>query len=80
MLFAGSVSASAQVYNSKTTQSVSLAPASGGSFDGIYLSSKGGSQLNGPTLADSGKTDKRVACTKPMDADTCARHCGLASN
>jgi hypothetical protein len=80
LLFAGSAMANAQVYNSKTTQNVSSAPASGGTFDGASLSSKAGSSLSGPTIAQAGKTDKRVACSKPMDSATCAIHCGLDKN
>ena len=80
LLFAGSALADSSVYNSKTSQNISSAPASGGTFDSTYLSSKDGSQLNGPTVAQSGKTDKRVACSKPMDSATCAIHCGLAKN
>jgi len=80
LLFAGSAWADTSVYNSKTTQNVSFAPATGGAFDGIYLGSKGGSQLNGPTVAQAGKTDKRVACSKPMTPEACAIHCGLAKN
>ena len=81
LLCAGSALADNAVYNSKTTQNVSFAPASGGPFDGSYIGSKGGgSYLIGPTVAQSGKTDKRVACSKPMDAATCAIHCGLTKN
>jgi hypothetical protein len=80
LLFAGSAMADTQIYNSKSTQNASFAPASGGSFDGIYLSSKGGSQLDGPTVAQAGKTDRRVACSRrsQMSPETCARHCSVA--
>ena len=79
LLCAGSALADTPVYNSKTTQNVSFAPASGGTFDGSYIGTKGGgSYLIGPTVAQAGKTDKRVACSKPMDPATCARHCSLA--
>jgi hypothetical protein len=80
LLFAGSALADSSVYNSKTSQNVSSAPASGGVFDGASLSSKGGSQLNGPTVAQAGKTSRTLVCSRPMDAATCARHCGLARN
>ena len=80
LLFAGSALADTQVYSSKTTQNISSERASGGTFDGTHLSSKGSSQLRGPTVAQSGKTNKSVACSKPMDSDTCAIHCGLAQN
>jgi hypothetical protein len=80
LTFAGSAMADDQVYNSKTSQNVSLAPATGGSFDGTYLSSKGGSGLSGVT--NGGITDKRVACSRrsQMSPETCAIHCGLAQN
>lgn len=65
-------------YNSKTAQTVLIAPASGGAFDGTYISSKNGSQLKGPAVADAGKTSRTVACSRPMDAATCAIHCGVA--
>ncbi len=45
-----------QAYNSKNlTQNVTYAPSTGGTFDGTYLSSKGGSGLAGPTQAQAGK-------------------------
>ena len=68
------------VYNSKTTQNVSFAPASGGAFDGTYISSKGGSGLSGPR--NGGLTDKQVACSRrsQMTPADCARHCGVAVN
>jgi len=78
LLLAAPAFAGTPAYNSKTTQTVSLAPASGGAFDGTYISSKGGSQLNGPTVAQAGKTSRTVACSRPMDKATCAIHCGLA--
>ena len=80
LLFAGSAMADNAVYNSKTSQNVSFAPASGGAFDGTYISSKGGSGLSGPT--NGGITDKRVACShrSQMSPQTCAIHCGLALN
>jgi hypothetical protein len=77
-LFVGSVVANAQVYNSKTTQTISLAPASGSAFYGTYLSSKSGSGL--PGITNGGLTDKRVACSKPMTPDTCALHCSVAKS
>lgn len=77
-LFTVPAFAGTTAYNSKTTQTVSLAPASGAAFDGIYLSSKSGSQLNGPTVAQAGKTSRTVACSRPMDTATCAIHCGVA--
>ena len=80
LFFAGSVMANAQVYNSKTSQNISYAPVTGGVFDGTYLSSKGGSILAGPTQSEAGKTSPTVACSRPMDAATCARHCSLAKN
>jgi hypothetical protein len=82
LLFAGSALADTAVYNSKATQNVSFAPASGKAFDGTYISSKGGSQLNGPTVAQGGKTDRRVACSRrsQMSPEECSRHCGLAQN
>jgi hypothetical protein len=78
LLFAGSALADTAVYSSKTTQNVSFAPASGGAFDGTYISSKGGSGLSGPN--NGGLTDKRVACSRraQMSPETCAIHCGLA--
>ena len=78
MLFAGSVMANAKAYNSKTSQNISSAPVTGSAFDGTYLSSKGGSILAGPTQAQAGNTSRSVACSRPMDAATCERHCGLA--
>ena len=80
LAFAGSAMADNQVYNSKTSQNVSLAPSTGGTFDGTYLSSKSGSGLTGPV--NGGITDKRVACShRPqMSPETCAIHCGLAVN
>jgi hypothetical protein len=80
LLFAGSALADTQVYNSKTSQNVSFAPASGGAFDGSYISSKGGSGLSGPR--NGGLTDKRVACSRrsQMTPENCAIHCGLAVN
>ncbi len=82
LLGAGSALADTQIYNSKTSQNVSFARASGGAFDGTYLSSKGGSLLDGPTVAQAGKTDKRVACSRraQMSPETCALHCSLAKN
>jgi len=73
-LFVGSVVANAQVYNSKTTQTISLAPASGSAFYGTYLSS------SLPGITNGGLTDKRVACSKPMTPDTCALHCSVAKS
>ena len=78
LLLAAPAFAGTPAYNSKTTQTVSLASASGGAFEGIYLSSKAGSQLNGPTVAEAGNTSRTVACSRPMDAATCALHCGIA--
>jgi len=78
LLLAAPAFAGTTGYNSKTTQTVSLAPASGGAFDGTYISSKNGSQLKGPAVADAGKTSRTVACSRPMDAATCAIHCGVA--
>jgi hypothetical protein len=49
LIFTESVQAGTVVYNSKTTQNISSAPASGGAFDGTYLSSKAGSHLVGPS-------------------------------
>jgi hypothetical protein len=82
LLFAGSAMADTSVYNSKTTQAVSPAAttSNGGVFDGAALSSKGGSLLNGPSVAQAGSTSRTVACSRPMSADTCARHCGLAKS
>jgi hypothetical protein len=82
LLFAGSALADTPVYNSKTSQNVTFAPSTGGSFDGTYLSSKSGSGISGPTQAQAGKTDKRVACSRrsQMSPETCAAHCGLALN
>jgi hypothetical protein len=80
LVFAGSAMADTSVYNSKISQNVTSAPASGGAFDGAYLSSKGGSDLLGPTVAQAGKTSRTVACSRPMDMATCLRHCGLAQN
>jgi hypothetical protein len=80
LFFAGSALADSSTYNSKTTQNVSFAPASGGAFEGSYLSSKSGSRLNGPTVVQAGKTSRTVACSRPMDAATCAIHCGVAKN
>jgi hypothetical protein len=80
LLFTGSAMANAQVYNSKISQNVSSAPASGGTFDGASLSSKGGSRIAGPTVAQAGTTSRTVACSRPMSADTCARHCGLVKS
>jgi hypothetical protein len=82
LLCAGSALADTAVYSSKTTQNVSFAPSSGGPFDGTYISSKSGSQLLGPTVAQAGKTDKRVACSRraQMTPADCARHCSLAVN
>ncbi len=45
LTFTGSVQADTAIYNSKTTQNVSYESASGGAFNGAYLSSKGGSGL-----------------------------------
>lgn len=72
--------ANAQAYNSKTTQNVSIASSAGGSFDGTYLSSKGGSGLSGPTVAQAGKTAPQVACShrSQMSPATCANHCPSA--
>lgn len=80
LLFAGSALADTPVYNSKTSQNVTFAPSSGGSFDGTYLSSKSGSGLSGP--GNGGITDKRVACShrSQMTPEACAMHCGLAKN
>jgi hypothetical protein len=44
----GVTQSSTVVYNSKTTQNIPSAPASGGAFDGTYLSSKAGSHLVDP--------------------------------
>lgn len=77
-MFAGSAMADTSAYNSKTTQTISTAPASGGVFDGTYLSTKSGVNPVGPTVAQAGKTSATVACSRPMDASTCSRHCGLA--
>ncbi len=49
LILTGSAQANASIYNSKTTQNVSHAPASGGAFSGTYLSSKAGSGLVGPS-------------------------------
>ncbi len=81
LFFAGFPAANAQVYNSKTTQNVSIASSSSGdAFDGTYLSSKGGSGLSGPTVAQAGKTDPRVACShrSQMSPEACASHCPAA--
>ncbi|HEY0258132.1 MAG TPA: hypothetical protein VGC39_11860 [Candidatus Methylacidiphilales bacterium] len=80
LLFAGSASADTQIYSSKTTQNVSVASSSGGTFDGTYLSSKGGSGLSGPTVAEAGKTDPRVACShrSQMSPEACTAHCPMA--
>jgi hypothetical protein len=80
LLFAGSAMADNAVYNSKTSQNVSFAPATGGSFDGTYLSSKGGSGLSGPI--NGGITAKQVACSRrsQMTPTDCARHCSVAVN
>ena len=78
LVFTSAAKADNQVYNSKTSQNVSFARSSGGAFDGTYLSSKGGSGLTG--TSNGGITDKRVACSKPMDSTTCSIHCGLAQN
>ena len=80
LFFAGSALADNQVYNSKTSQNISSAPATGGVFDGTYLNSKGGSILAGPTQVQAGKTSPTIACSRPMDAATCARHCSVAKN
>jgi len=72
--------ADTSVYNSKNTQTISSAPASGGEFDGTYLSSKNGALLYGPTVAQAGKTSRSVACSRPMDPAVCARHCSMAQN
>jgi hypothetical protein len=80
LLLAGPVLADNSAYNSKTTQNVTYAPATGGAFDGTYLSSKGGSGLSGPS--NGGITDKRTLCSRhdQMDPATCSIHCGLAVN
>jgi hypothetical protein len=77
LAFAGSAMADNQVYNSKTTQNVSIASSTGGAFDGTYLSSKDGSGLTGPTQAQAGKTAPQVACShrSQMSPATCAMHC-----
>jgi hypothetical protein len=80
LLFAGSAMADTSAYNSKITQNISSAPASGSAFDGTYLSSKAGVGNSGPTVAQAGTTSRVVACSRPMSADTCARHCGLAKS
>jgi hypothetical protein len=82
LLFAGSAMADTSAYNSKTSQILSSvsAPSNGGIFDSSSLNSKGGSNLAGPSVAQAGKTSRTVACSRPMDAATCARHCGLAKN
>ena len=80
LVFASSAMADTSVYNSKTSQNISFAPASGCVFDGTYLNSKSGSALAGPTQAEAGKTSRTVACSRPMDTATCLRHCGLAQN
>jgi len=74
---AGLAKADTQVYNSKTSQNVSIASSSGGSFDGTYLSSKAGSGISGPTQAQIGKTAPQVACShrSQMSPETCASHC-----
>jgi hypothetical protein len=80
LLFAGSAMADTQAYNSKTSQNVSIASTSGGAFDGTYLSSKGGSGLPGPTVAQAGKTAPQVACShrSQMSPESCAMHCPSA--
>jgi len=80
LLSAGTALADTSVYNSKTSQNISSAPLSGGAFDGIYLSSKNGSDLLGPTQAQAGKTSPAVACSSPMDTATCDRHCSVAKS
>jgi hypothetical protein len=80
LIFTATAKADPSVYNSKTTQNVSFASATGGAFDGTYLSSKAGSGLSGPTQAQAGKTAPQVACSRraQMSPDTCARHCPMA--
>ncbi len=80
LAFTGPVKADTSAYNSKTTQNVSLAPSSGGAFDGTYLSSKAGSGLAGPTQEQAGKTDHRALCSHrdEMAPDICAHHCSPA--
>jgi hypothetical protein len=80
LLLAGPAFADAPAYSSKTTQNVSNAPATGGAFEGTYLSSKGGSGLSGPS--NGGITDKRALCSRhdQMNSATCSLHCGLAVN
>ena len=82
LLFAGSAMADTSVYNSKTSQTVSSvsAASNGGIFDSTGISSKSGSALLGPTVAQAGSTSRTVACSRPMSADTCARHCGLVKS
>lgn len=82
LVFAGAAKADTQVYNSKTSQNVAIARTSGGSFDGTYLSSKGGSLASGPSVAYAGKTAPQVACSRraQMTPETCARHCSVAQN
>ncbi len=77
LAFAGSAMADNQAYNSKTTQNVTYAPSTGGTFDGTYLSSKGGSGLTGPTQAQAGETPPQVACShrSQMPPSACAMHC-----
>ena len=80
LALATSAMADNTVYNSKANTGKILAPRTtavvltASSFDGVRLNPK--VQTVEPAGVPVIQIDKTVACSKPMDSATCARHCG----